>query len=207
MANNKSLFVHISRSTTPRTDPLLSGRNVEQSESRRELCLPLHAECVHKIFHYYQSAQGAVQKRHCVGTAPPKKSREARPIAAAYIDNWPQTVYQSTGNQLPLLDRTMRRRFEGLGTTTISMAEPNILPVLSETKLDPRLHAGLITHNPSIELFAEAAGPETLEVRRANGQSVVKSSQKGERKSVQALRWRPDGMQPAHCVNQLTNLE
>ncbi|KAK6077182.1 Anaphase-promoting complex subunit 4 [Seiridium cupressi] len=73
------------------------------------------------------------------------------------------------------------------------MAEPIILQLLSETKLDPKPHGGLLTYNPSIELFARAAGSKTLEVWRTNAQSVVKSSQRGERESVEALRWKADG--------------
>lgn len=80
------------------------------------------------------------------------------------------------------------------------MAEQITLDLLGETKLDSRPYAGLLTYNPSIELFAGAAGPKTLEVRRSNGQAVVKSSQKGEKESVQALRWKADGEWPAHCA-------
>ncbi|KAH6661346.1 anaphase-promoting complex, cyclosome, subunit 4-domain-containing protein [Truncatella angustata] len=73
------------------------------------------------------------------------------------------------------------------------MAEPTTLQLLSETKLDPKPHGGLLTYNPSIELFARAAGSKTLQVWRSNGQSVIKSSQKGEKDSIQALRWKTDG--------------
>ncbi|KAI0395355.1 anaphase-promoting complex, cyclosome, subunit 4-domain-containing protein [Xylariaceae sp. FL0594] len=73
------------------------------------------------------------------------------------------------------------------------MAQPIELGLLSESKLEPRLHDGLITYNPTIELFAGAAGPSTLQVWRTNNQVVAKSSQRGEQESVQALRWKPDG--------------
>lgn len=77
-------------------------------------------------------------------------------------------------------------------------AEPATLSLLSETKLDPPPHGGLLTHNPSIELVARAAGPKTLEIWRSNGQTVTKSSQRGEKESVQALRWKADGTYPHH---------
>jgi anaphase-promoting complex subunit 4 len=73
------------------------------------------------------------------------------------------------------------------------MTEPIELGLLSESKLEPRLHSGIITYNPTIELFAGAAGPATLQIWRANNQIVAKSSQRGERESVQATRWKPDG--------------
>lgn len=73
------------------------------------------------------------------------------------------------------------------------MAEPIKVDLLSETKLDPKPHGGLLTYNPSIELFATAAGPRTLQIWRSNGQVVAKSSQRGEKESVEALQWKPDG--------------
>ncbi|ETS76021.1 hypothetical protein PFICI_12965 [Pestalotiopsis fici W106-1] len=77
------------------------------------------------------------------------------------------------------------------------MAEPVVtaaaLEPLSETRLDPKPHGELLTYNPSIELFARAAGPRTLEIWRSNGQSVVKASQKGDKQTVEALRWKTDG--------------
>ncbi|KAI1862462.1 hypothetical protein JX265_009176 [Neoarthrinium moseri] len=73
------------------------------------------------------------------------------------------------------------------------MAHDSSLELLSEAKLDPRPHAGLLTYNPSIELFARAAGSRTLEIWRSNGQTVAKNSQKGERETVEALQWKADG--------------
>lgn len=75
------------------------------------------------------------------------------------------------------------------------MAEPvaAALEPLSETRLDPKPHGELLTYNPSIELFARAAGPRTLEIWRSNGQSVVKASQKGDKQTVDALKWKTDG--------------
>ncbi|KAI1097365.1 anaphase-promoting complex, cyclosome, subunit 4-domain-containing protein [Jackrogersella minutella] len=73
------------------------------------------------------------------------------------------------------------------------MAEPIELTLLSKSRLDPRLHNGLVTYNPSIELFAGAAGSKTLHIWRSNGQVVTKNSQRGERDSVEALRWKSDG--------------
>jgi anaphase-promoting complex subunit 4 len=88
---------------------------------------------------------------------------------------------------------------------TINMAEPITLQLLSETKLDPKPHGSLLTYNPSIELFARAAGPKTLEVWRSNAQSVVRSSQRGEKESVEALRWKTDGTHLAYCARSSTN--
>lgn len=73
------------------------------------------------------------------------------------------------------------------------MTEPIELTLLSESRLDPRPHNGLLTYNPSIELFAGAAGPKTLQIWRSNSQVVTKSSQRGERDSVEALCWKADG--------------
>ncbi|KAI2464147.1 anaphase-promoting complex, cyclosome, subunit 4-domain-containing protein [Annulohypoxylon bovei var. microspora] len=73
------------------------------------------------------------------------------------------------------------------------MTEPIKLTLLSESRLDPRLHNGLLTYNPSIELFAGAAGSKTLQIWRSNSQVVTKSSQRGERDSVEALCWKADG--------------
>jgi anaphase-promoting complex subunit 4 len=74
------------------------------------------------------------------------------------------------------------------------MAETFQLSLLSETRLDPKSHGGLLSYNPSIELFARAAGAKSLQIWRANGQCVVKSSQKGDKESVQALTWKADGI-------------
>lgn len=63
----------------------------------------------------------------------------------------------------------------------------------TETRLDPKPHGGLLTYNPSIELFARAAGPTSLQIWRSNGQVVAKVSQRGERETVQAIRWKADG--------------
>ncbi|CAJ2506065.1 Uu.00g001950.m01.CDS01 [Anthostomella pinea] len=73
------------------------------------------------------------------------------------------------------------------------MTEPIQLKLASESRLDPKPHGGLLTYNPSIELFAGAAGPNTLQVWRSNGQVVIKSSQRGEREVVEAVRWKSDG--------------
>lgn len=73
------------------------------------------------------------------------------------------------------------------------MAEPVVLQQLSDTRLDPKPYGGLLTCNPGIELFARAAGPKTLEIWRSNGQTVVQTSQKGAKETVDALRWKTDG--------------
>lgn len=73
------------------------------------------------------------------------------------------------------------------------MAEPVKLQAMSDAVLDPKIHDGMLTYNPTIELFAGAAGSKTLQIWRSNGQVVVKSSQRGEKESVQALRWKPNG--------------
>ncbi|KAI1743615.1 anaphase-promoting complex, cyclosome, subunit 4-domain-containing protein [Xylaria scruposa] len=73
------------------------------------------------------------------------------------------------------------------------MTEPIELGLIDESRLEPRLHDGIVTYNPTIELFAGAAGPTTLQIWRANNQVVAKHSQRGEQASVQAVRWRPDG--------------
>ncbi|KAI3343526.1 anaphase-promoting complex, cyclosome, subunit 4-domain-containing protein [Ustulina deusta] len=73
------------------------------------------------------------------------------------------------------------------------MTEPIELGLVDESRLEPRLHNGIVTYNPAIELFAGAAGPTTLQIWRANNQVVSKNSQRGERASVQAVRWKPDG--------------
>lgn len=67
------------------------------------------------------------------------------------------------------------------------------LRLFGENRLDPKPHDGLLTYSPSVELSARAAGPNTLQIWRSNGQTVAKSSQRGERESVQALRWKADG--------------
>ncbi|OTB05018.1 hypothetical protein M426DRAFT_22367 [Hypoxylon sp. CI-4A] len=73
------------------------------------------------------------------------------------------------------------------------MTKPIELTLLSELRLDPRTHNGLLTYNPNIELFAGAAGPKALQIWRSNGQVVTKSSQRGERDSVEAICWKTDG--------------
>ncbi|KAL7627099.1 hypothetical protein AAE478_003875 [Parahypoxylon ruwenzoriense] len=73
------------------------------------------------------------------------------------------------------------------------MTEPIELKLLSESRLDPKTRNGLVTYNPSIELFAGAVEPKNLQIWRSNGQIVTKSSQRGERDTVQALRWKADG--------------
>ncbi|KAI1144389.1 anaphase-promoting complex, cyclosome, subunit 4-domain-containing protein [Hypoxylon sp. FL0543] len=73
------------------------------------------------------------------------------------------------------------------------MTEPVELTLLSESRLDPRPHNGLVTYNPSIELFAGAAGPKTLQIWRSNSQVVTRSTQRDERDTIEALRWKADG--------------
>lgn len=73
------------------------------------------------------------------------------------------------------------------------MTEPIELTLFSESRLDPKPHNGLITYNPTIELFAGAAGPKALHIWRSNGQVVTKSSQRDERDSLETLRWKADG--------------
>ncbi|KAI1413534.1 anaphase-promoting complex, cyclosome, subunit 4-domain-containing protein [Hypoxylon sp. FL1857] len=73
------------------------------------------------------------------------------------------------------------------------MTEPIELTLLSESRLDPKPHNGLLTYNPTIELFAGAAGPKTLQIWRSNSQVVTKTSQRDERDSLEALRWKADG--------------
>jgi len=80
-----------------------------------------------------------------------------------------------------------------LASQLMTMTKPIELSLLSESRLEPRLHDGTITYNPTIELFAGAAGPGTLQIWRTTNQVVAKSSQRGEREFVQALRWKPDG--------------
>ncbi|KAI1433985.1 anaphase-promoting complex, cyclosome, subunit 4-domain-containing protein [Xylaria sp. CBS 124048] len=73
------------------------------------------------------------------------------------------------------------------------MAEPIKLDLLSESTLEPRISDGIITYNPTIEIFAGAAGPATLQIWRTNNQVVAKSTQRTEKETVQAVRWKPDG--------------
>lgn len=79
---------------------------------------------------------------------------------------------------------------------------PKPLGLLNHAKLEPGVHAGLLTCNPVIELYAGAAGPKTLQIWRNEGQVVVKSSQRGEKESVQALCWKADGRSPVHSVDR-----
>lgn len=74
-----------------------------------------------------------------------------------------------------------------------TMTDPIELGLVDEARLEARLHGGIVAYNPTIELFAAAAGPETLQIWRMNNQIVAQSSQRGERVSVQAVRWKPDG--------------
>ncbi|KAF2969264.1 hypothetical protein GQX73_g4344 [Xylaria multiplex] len=73
------------------------------------------------------------------------------------------------------------------------MTEPIELSLIDESRVEARLHNGIVTYNPTIELFAGAAGPTTLQIWRANNQVVTKNSQRGEQTSVQAIHWKPDG--------------
>ncbi|KAI1345917.1 anaphase-promoting complex, cyclosome, subunit 4-domain-containing protein [Xylaria sp. FL0043] len=73
------------------------------------------------------------------------------------------------------------------------MTEPIELSLVDQSRLEPRVHGGIVAYNPTIELLAGAAGPTTLQIWRANNQVVAKNSQRGERASVQAVRWKPDG--------------
>jgi anaphase-promoting complex subunit 4 len=76
------------------------------------------------------------------------------------------------------------------------MTEPVQLSLASDSILDPKPHGGQVTLNPSIELLARAAGPNSLQISRPNGQVVTKSSQRGERETIQALRWKKNGTSP-----------
>ncbi|KAI0022065.1 anaphase-promoting complex, cyclosome, subunit 4-domain-containing protein [Xylariomycetidae sp. FL0641] len=73
------------------------------------------------------------------------------------------------------------------------MSQPAELRLFSETRLDPKAQGDLLVCNPRIELFASAAGPKTLQIWRSNAQVVAKSSQRGERESIEAVRWKADG--------------
>ncbi|KAI1180084.1 anaphase-promoting complex, cyclosome, subunit 4-domain-containing protein [Nemania sp. FL0916] len=73
------------------------------------------------------------------------------------------------------------------------VAAPVELGLIDESRLEPRLHGGIVTYNPTIELFAGAAGPTTLQIWRSGNQVVAKNSQRGERASVQAVHWKADG--------------
>ncbi|KAI0419968.1 anaphase-promoting complex, cyclosome, subunit 4-domain-containing protein [Xylaria grammica] len=73
------------------------------------------------------------------------------------------------------------------------MTEPIELGLVDESRVEPKLYRGIVTYNPTIELFAGAAGPATLQIWRSNNQVVAKSSQRGEPASVQAVCWKPDG--------------
>ncbi|KAI1808750.1 anaphase-promoting complex, cyclosome, subunit 4-domain-containing protein [Daldinia bambusicola] len=73
------------------------------------------------------------------------------------------------------------------------MPEPIELTLRNDLRLDPKPYNGLLTYNPAIELFAGAAGSRTLQIWRSNGQAVTKSTQRGERDTVEALRWKADG--------------
>ncbi|KAI1082374.1 anaphase-promoting complex, cyclosome, subunit 4-domain-containing protein [Whalleya microplaca] len=73
------------------------------------------------------------------------------------------------------------------------MTEPIELELFGESKLDAQPREALLTYNPSIELFAGTSGPTTLQIWRSNGQVVSKNSQRGERDSVEAIRWKADG--------------
>lgn len=87
------------------------------------------------------------------------------------------------------------------------MTEPIELGLVSESRLEPGLHEGIVTYNPTIELFAGAAGPTTLQIWRSNNQIVAKNSQRGEQASVQAVRWKPDGetrREPQSIILELT---
>ncbi|KAI1781496.1 anaphase-promoting complex, cyclosome, subunit 4-domain-containing protein [Hypoxylon cercidicola] len=73
------------------------------------------------------------------------------------------------------------------------MTETIELRLLSESRLDPQPRDGLLTYNPSVELYAGTAGSKTLQIWRYNGQVVAKSSQRGEKDSVETIRWKADG--------------
>ncbi|KAI2626536.1 anaphase-promoting complex, cyclosome, subunit 4-domain-containing protein [Hypoxylon sp. NC1633] len=74
-----------------------------------------------------------------------------------------------------------------------SVADSYLLRLISESQLDPKPRDGLITYNPTIELFAGAAGSKTLQIWRSNGHVITQSSQRGERDSVKAVCWKYDG--------------
>lgn len=90
--------------------------------------------------------------------------------------------------QLLVYKHTRRSRLAGQ-----TMTEPIQLGLLDDARLEPRLNSGVIAYNPTIELFAGAAGSTTLQIWRTNNQVVTKNSQRGERESVQAICWKPDG--------------
>ncbi|KAH7037837.1 anaphase-promoting complex, cyclosome, subunit 4-domain-containing protein [Microdochium trichocladiopsis] len=74
------------------------------------------------------------------------------------------------------------------------MALSTHLSTAHEHRLDTPIHKSLISSNPRIELFAGASGPTTLQIWRSNGQVVAKNAQRGNRETVNALQWRPDGL-------------
>ncbi|KAI0147258.1 anaphase-promoting complex, cyclosome, subunit 4-domain-containing protein [Xylariaceae sp. FL1272] len=73
------------------------------------------------------------------------------------------------------------------------MTEPIELQLLSESRFEARVHQGLISYNPVVELFAGSAGPTNLQIWRSNNQLVTKSSLRGDKETVQAIHWKPDG--------------
>ncbi|KAI0402606.1 anaphase-promoting complex, cyclosome, subunit 4-domain-containing protein [Xylaria palmicola] len=73
------------------------------------------------------------------------------------------------------------------------MTEPIELGLVDESRLEPSIRGGIITYNPAIELFAGAAGATALQIWRPGNQVVAQNSLRGERASVQAIRWKPDG--------------
>ncbi|KAI0014015.1 anaphase-promoting complex, cyclosome, subunit 4-domain-containing protein [Xylariaceae sp. FL0662B] len=75
----------------------------------------------------------------------------------------------------------------------MTMTEPIELELFGESRLDSQPRNTPLTYNPSIELFAGTSGSKTLQIWRSNGQIVSKSSQRGERDSVEAICWKADG--------------
>ncbi|KAI1190193.1 anaphase-promoting complex, cyclosome, subunit 4-domain-containing protein [Nemania serpens] len=73
------------------------------------------------------------------------------------------------------------------------MTDPIELGLVDEARLEAKLYGGIVAYNPTIELFAAATGPGTLQIWRMNNQIVAQNSQRGESVSVQAVRWKTDG--------------
>lgn len=76
------------------------------------------------------------------------------------------------------------------------MTDPIELGLVDEARLEAKLYGGIVAYNPTIELFAAATGPGTLQIWRMNNQIVAQNSQRGESVSVQAVRWKTDGRAP-----------
>ncbi|KAI1261912.1 anaphase-promoting complex, cyclosome, subunit 4-domain-containing protein [Xylariaceae sp. FL1019] len=88
---------------------------------------------------------------------------------------------------------TFSKDIRSVADNYLTMTEPVELELLSESRFEARVHQGLISYNPIIELFAGPASPTTLQIWRSNSQLVTKSSLRGEKETVQAIHWKPDG--------------